>query len=362
MAVQRRLQDQAKSNLSLAGRVVILNSILNALPLYYMQVFCLLQGVIDRLIMLIRWFLWRCSQSFSGGHCLITWGALTLPKKGGWGILDLRAQNDSLLLRWLWMIRTEPTSIWSSALHQQFGIQSVQDLLMVPPEFASYFVRDLQSLVPLFSSCTSIPQTNQSSLWMLTQDGCFSAKSAYEFITRPGIAQQLPRIPWKVRIPSKVKIFLWLLQRNWLLTNANLRKRNWPSGETCVLCNRQLQEDTEHLFLRCPYARRIWNDILPTSEAAPTDVQQLPQLLHIMSRRSPDHSRLIAAACWNIWKERNRRIFQTSQRPSERLLMHVYADNLLWDNWQELALQPFRSRLVHVLSFRSRLAHVIEQA
>jgi hypothetical protein len=39
VAVQCRLQGHAKSNLSLAGRVIILNAILNALPSYYMQVF-----------------------------------------------------------------------------------------------------------------------------------------------------------------------------------------------------------------------------------------------------------------------------------------------------------------------------------
>jgi hypothetical protein len=156
-ALQRQLQRLAKSNLSIAGRAVILNSILNALPMYYMQEFRLPQGVIDRIITLTRRFFWRGSQSFSDGHCLTTWGALTLPRKGGLGILDLRAQNDALLLRWLWTLHTEPSSIWSVKLGLQFRVQSIQDLLNIPPEAASYFVRDLQSLVPLFSVCTSTP-------------------------------------------------------------------------------------------------------------------------------------------------------------------------------------------------------------
>jgi zinc-binding in reverse transcriptase len=128
-----------------------------------------------------------------------------------------------------------------------------------------------------------------------------------------------------------MKIFIWLLLRNRLVTNANLRTRNWPSGDTCVFCSAQVDEDADHLFFRCLYTQRNWNDILPTNVRAPSELQELPHLLHTMSHGPFNQSRTLAAACWNIWKERNRRIFQDIRRPSERLLMHVIANSALWD-------------------------------
>jgi hypothetical protein len=49
-SLQHRLQGMTGSHLSLAGRSIILNSVLNALSMYYMQVFKLSQEVIDRII------------------------------------------------------------------------------------------------------------------------------------------------------------------------------------------------------------------------------------------------------------------------------------------------------------------------
>jgi hypothetical protein len=51
--------------LSMAARMVILNSFLNTLPMYYMQVFKLPQEIIDKIISLTRRFLWRNNVSLS---------------------------------------------------------------------------------------------------------------------------------------------------------------------------------------------------------------------------------------------------------------------------------------------------------
>jgi hypothetical protein len=134
----------------------LLNSIPNALPIYYMQAFRLPQGTINRIITLTRKFLWRGDKSFSGGHCLVSWGIITLSKKdGGLGVMDLRAQNDSLLLRWLWTMYSEPTSLWTDKLRTQLGIHSIQNLTDASCDSLPYFVQDLQTLNPLFHTCTA---------------------------------------------------------------------------------------------------------------------------------------------------------------------------------------------------------------
>jgi hypothetical protein len=48
----------------------------------------------------------------------------------------------------------------------------------------------------------------------------------------------------KTKLPSKIKVFLWLVPRNKILTKANLRKRNWHGPAVCVLCG--IAESIDH--------------------------------------------------------------------------------------------------------------------
>jgi hypothetical protein len=79
----------------MTGRAILLNSVLNAPPLYHMQAFLLPQGVIGELTKIKRQFFWRGHDSFSGGalpSLIVDSKSVTMPKEyGGLGILNLRA-------------------------------------------------------------------------------------------------------------------------------------------------------------------------------------------------------------------------------------------------------------------------------
>jgi hypothetical protein len=51
---------------------------------------------------------------------------------------------------------------------------------------------------------------------------------------------------WKIKIPLKIKVFLWLLYREAILTKDNLVKRSWHGNEMCSFCNNS--ETIQHLF------------------------------------------------------------------------------------------------------------------
>lgn len=38
-------------------------------------------------------------------------------------------------------------------------------------------------------------------------------------------------IVWKLKVPLKIKIFLWYLQKGVILTKDNLLKRRWKGGK-----------------------------------------------------------------------------------------------------------------------------------
>ena len=69
----------------------------------------------------------------------------------------------------------------------------------------------------------------------------------------------LNRPLWKIKIPLKVKVFLWLLHRGVILTKDNLAKRNWNGSKLCSYC--QNDETISHLFFNCQMACLLWRII-----------------------------------------------------------------------------------------------------
>jgi hypothetical protein len=62
-------------------------------------------------------------------------------------------------------------------------------------------------------------------------------------------------VVWKLQIPPRVQIFLWLLAKNKVLTRDNLGKRR-VYDKTCLFYNELAT--VHHLFFDCYVAKRIW--------------------------------------------------------------------------------------------------------
>jgi zinc-binding in reverse transcriptase len=61
---------------------------------------------------------------------------------------------------------------------------------------------------------------------------------------------------WNSTIPLKIKIFLWLIQQNKILTKDNHLKRKWQGDPKCIFCGNL--EIVNHLFLHYPTAICLW--------------------------------------------------------------------------------------------------------
>jgi hypothetical protein len=64
---------------------------------------------------------------------------------------------------------------------------------------------------------------------------------------------------WKSKLPQKIKVFIWLVVRNKILTKDNLKKRNWKGSQDCCFCGGD--ESINHLFFHCPIAKYVWRVI-----------------------------------------------------------------------------------------------------
>jgi hypothetical protein len=61
---------------------------------------------------------------------------------------------------------------------------------------------------------------------------------------------------WKIKVPLKIKVFLWLHHREAIFTKDNSIKRNLKGNVMCCFCDSY--ESIQHLFFECVLAKFIW--------------------------------------------------------------------------------------------------------
>jgi hypothetical protein len=63
---------------------------------------------------------------------------------------------------------------------------------------------------------------------------------------------------WILKIPLKVKLFIWLADNNRISTWDNLQKKGWNGPSQ--LCFKE-EESMIHIIIQCQFARQVWNKI-----------------------------------------------------------------------------------------------------
>ncbi|KAJ1704290.1 hypothetical protein LUZ63_004069 [Rhynchospora breviuscula] len=239
-----------------------------------------------------------------------------LPKRaGGLGILELSAQNQALLLRWLWKLKSEPDATWSTTVQNLYGSLDIPTL--ATNSLVSHGLKDILLCKEFFLTSIDSLATAPLPLWRWTPSGQYSAASAYSILVDPGLRSPFHTKLWKMRAPPRVKIFLWLLLLDRLLTQKNLITRNWPANDGCPCCSGQVLETSLHLFLECAFTKTVWD---LSQQRFNLPILHFPLDLHTfwLQNRATLGTKwdtIWAAVSWTIWKERNSRIFSDKARP-----------------------------------------------
>lgn len=98
--VDKRLSGWLASFLSWGGRLTLINAVLALIPSYFMGCFLWPKQSLDKLEQILRGFLWQGKNRAMGGHCLIAWDFVTLPRhNGGLGVRDLAAHNRAMVCK-----------------------------------------------------------------------------------------------------------------------------------------------------------------------------------------------------------------------------------------------------------------------
>ncbi len=215
---------------------------------------------------------------------------------------------------------------FAASCHLGFGIQ-------LDPEGQG----ELAQLIRMVRN-VSLSTTADDFVWRWNLKGNFSTWSAYKFLVYDGVDDR--RIPhlWTIKIPLRAKIFLWLAGRNRVLTAEQLVERGWSGPTICLLCC-QDEENLDHLLFRCAYAIAVWNRLLHgyrrTCRSLLTSPGNLASRWCRARRPLEGQARTaldlcLAAGCWEIWLERNHRIFDDRPTSSVDCCKRIVATINIW--------------------------------
>ena len=109
--------------------------------------------------------------------------------------------------------------------------------------------------------------------WHEESKGVFTVRSAYRMILRTKLSRegwieeeagtsgnesasnQWSTI-WHIKVPLKLRVFVWRLARQSIPCNVLLHHRNMATNETCALCG--VRDTWRHALLSCPMAGSMW--------------------------------------------------------------------------------------------------------
>lgn len=95
--------------------------------------------------------------------------------------------------------------------------------------------------------------------WPHTSNGLLSVKLVYHALKKQILDQSnvaststevspiLWKVIWNIKMPQKIKIFLWKLINNILPVQENLFKKKIARSNVCPVCKREI-ESVEHIF------------------------------------------------------------------------------------------------------------------
>ena len=149
---------------------------------------------------------------------------------------------------------------------------------------------------------------DDSIIWNFDSSGKYSAQSLYDIVNDRGIKQLYTLVTWKIKVPPRIHIFLWLLANNRILTRDNLAKRREVQDKMCLFCSEN--ESVNHLFFDCCVARQCWAVI---SEILQFEIGMNFESVGrcwINNKKMGMVNMLTSVVLWSLWKLRNALCFK----------------------------------------------------
>lgn len=168
---RRKLASWRGRFLSLVGRVILINSVLNVVPIYALSFYKMPQKVMKVLRRIQSDFLWKGSESSCSIHW-VSWKEVCKPKEeGGIGIKDMENFNRDLLSKWKWRIINEKEAIWNRIVCHRYITPKLKLLSSNDRDISKGYSIWWRDLVQLDSKTEGLAHTFSNSLSCRLKDG-----------------------------------------------------------------------------------------------------------------------------------------------------------------------------------------------
>ena len=167
---------------------------------------------------------------------------------------------------------------------------------------------ELDDIMPIVNTMT-LQQMDVDEWILCWGDEQFKPRKFYKFLFRNITAPTHITSIWKSKCIMRHKVFAWLMLMDRVNTRDFLLRRHFNIGEdhSCLMCNIDVLETNRHLLYECQFAIRCW-DTIGIQWGAERDIQIMFNTAQT-SWHNPAFKEITILASWNIWKQRNKVLF-----------------------------------------------------
>lgn len=124
--------------------------------------------------------------------------------------------------------------------------------------------------------------------------------STYQYLVHGGCRLRFAKVIWNSRCPLNVRIFLWVVVKDVILTWNNLQKRRLSSPSVCILGG--ISEIVSHIMTQCSCSNLHWTRCAQQAglTARLPPVHSVYDRIISIRKWRKKHAIVVAAMCWNI--------------------------------------------------------------
>ncbi|XP_073355601.1 uncharacterized protein [Aegilops tauschii subsp. strangulata] len=275
---------------------------------------------------------------------LVNWSTVCRPKRlGDLGVLDLQRFSRALRLRWKWLDWTDKECPWAGTEipgdKDDVALFSASTTVAIGNGLTANFWNDrwLDGHVPrllaldIFSPCSrkniSVNDAISNNKWLRGLHRISDISQLRQFALLWNQLQQAVDCEGG----SQVQILHVAVAARPDPYGQQPCIRGIPHDDICCFCD-QADETPTHLILTCPFARCVWTMVgnilglpaLATNAQTATSIEHWwDDLTSCLERRA---KKVAIYTVWNIWKERNRRVFEHHSLQEAAILYLIKQD------------------------------------
>ena len=166
--------------------------------------------------------------------------------------------------------------------------------------------------------------------WAPTPSGIFTTGSTYKLIVSGAMnsfagssnldnQRKFWRGLWQLRVPNKIKMFVWRAYNDALPTMDNLYRQHIVPSDQCNLCQEHLK-DVVHALWLCKDISSAWQSLEWFHQVVPVQPVCFSELLSRFMHCQDEYcAEIFVIIAWSIWNKRNALHFGRSALPMDRI-------------------------------------------